>query len=196
MHKPGSPSRAHGFRRIFLIGLKCPLAGTNISAKHPVAFCWSYCLMKSAFERSLLLVALLLAVCFCTGPTTRYDTTGTALSVEAFLLARTGMAHRERLQSSCQGLPPACTALSGQALHSAHLFDGHNEWVAQPALILDLPLHVGLVVLDEIPTREQLDGHLHRGLRPQVKSLDHHAKGALPQLARLQAVKERRWGPL
>ena len=32
-----------------------------------------------------------------------------------------------------------------------YLFDGHNERVPQEALVLDLPLHIRLVVLDLQP---------------------------------------------
>ena len=50
------------------------------------------------------------------------------------------------------------------ALYGARtdLSQGHNQRMAQAALVLDLPPHIQLVVLHEVPSRQELDGHLQQ----------------------------------
>ena len=49
------------------------------------------------------------------------------------------------------------------------LSQGHDERVPQAALVLDLSPHVQLVVLHEIPSRQQFDGHLWVDRRRQIR---------------------------
>ena len=50
----------------------------------------------------------------------------------------------------------------------------------------DLPVHIRLEILDEIPTRKQLDGHFYLGLT--VYGLYHQAKCSVPKHPSLQQM--------
>ena len=67
------------------------------------------------------------------------------------------------------------------------LLDGDHEGVSEAALVQDLALDVGLKHARQVPSGQQLDGHILRRILPGICGLGYHAKGPLAQDSDLQA---------
>lgn len=67
-----------------------------------------------------------------------------------------------------------------------YLAQRYDERVLQGRLVEDLPVHIGLEILDEIPARQQLDGYDYWWTSLVVHCSYHQAKCAIAQHPRLQ----------